>query len=77
MIIVKNKPDGTSRGFGFVEMLKVSEGQDAISGLNGKVLKDRPIIVSPAQDWSAQGGGRYRKGSGRTGGYSGGNNRRH
>ena len=63
-------------------MLKVSEGQDAISGLNGKVLKERPIVVSPAQDWSSQGGGAKPrkfggKSGGYTGGYNGGHDRRH
>ena len=36
---------GQSRGYGFVEMPSVSEGQAAITALNGKTLRDRTICV--------------------------------
>ena len=44
--IVTDKYTGRSRGFWFVEMTKVSEGQAAIAGLNGKMLKDRTLGVN-------------------------------
>jgi cold-inducible RNA-binding protein len=47
--IVKDKYDGQSKGFAFVEMPTVSEGQAAISALNGKTLKDRALTVNPAR----------------------------
>ena len=36
---------GQSRGYGFVEMPSVSEGQAAITALNGKALRHRTIDV--------------------------------
>jgi len=56
VIIVKNRYDGSSRGFGFVEMLRTPEGQAAITNLNGKVLKKGLIFCNAIQDWSDFGG---------------------
>ncbi len=39
---------GQSRGYGFVEMPSVSEGQAAITGLNGKTLRRRTIDIIQA-----------------------------
>ncbi len=39
---------GQSRGYGFVEMPSVSEGQAAITALNGKTLRYRTIEVIQA-----------------------------
>jgi len=39
---------GQSRGYGFVEMPSVSEGQAAITALNGKTLRHRTIEVIQA-----------------------------
>ena len=47
--IIKDKYSGQSRGFGFVEMPSKSEGQAAITGLEGKTLKDRTLDVSEAR----------------------------
>ena len=47
--IIKDKMSGRSRGFGFVEMPNKEEAQAAISGLNGKELKGRAIIVNEAR----------------------------
>jgi RNA recognition motif-containing protein len=72
--IIKDKFSGQSKGFAFVEMPKLSEGQAAIIGLNGKKLKDRSIAVSGARERSSdsRGGG----GGGRSfGGGGGGGNR--
>lgn len=61
--IIKDKFTGRSRGFGFVEMPNQEEGESAISGLNGKDLKDREIVVNQARprrdDRGGEGGGGF------------------
>ena len=57
--IIKDRSSGQSKGFGFVEMPSVSEGQAAISALNGKTLKDRALTVNPARPRSDDKGGSY------------------
>jgi RNA recognition motif-containing protein len=47
--IVTDKYTGRSRGFGFVEMPEKAEAEAAISGLNGKELKGREIVVNEAR----------------------------
>jgi RNA recognition motif-containing protein len=74
--IVKDKYSGRPRGFGFVEMATVSEGQAAIAGLNGKALKDQTLNVNAARPPSdSRGGGAY--GSRRGGGPSRGRQSRY
>ena len=68
--IITDKYSGRPKGFGFVEMSSVSEGQAAITGLNGKTLKDRILNVSAAQPRSDNRGGRS-YGERRSGGYGG------
>jgi len=46
---------GQSRGYGFVEMPSVSEGQAAITALNGKTLRQRSIDVLQALPLSDNG----------------------
>ena len=46
---------GQSKGYGFVEMASVSEGQAAITALNGKTLRYRPIDVIQALPLSNHG----------------------
>ena len=83
--IMKDKYTGQSRGFGFVEMPVLSEGQAAIIGLNGKTIQNRQINVSGARERSDSGGGRtqsskrgggsrngWSRGGGRSGGSRGG-----
>ena len=61
--IVTDKYTGQSRGFGFVEMPAVSEGQAAINGLNGKTVKDSILVVNAARPRSdSRGGGFGRRG---------------
>ena len=65
--IVKDKYSGRPRGFGFVEMAVVSEGQAAIAGVNGKALQDQTLVVNAARPPSGnRGGGSYgdRRGGG-------------
>jgi cold-inducible RNA-binding protein len=78
--IVKDRYTGRPRGFGFVEMSTVSEGQAAIAGLNGKALKDQTLNVNAARPPSGgssggRGGGSY--GNRRGGWSSGGRQRRY
>jgi len=69
--IITDKYSGRPKGFGFIEMASVSEGQAAITGLNGKTLKDRTLNVNAARPRSDnRGGGSY--GDRRGGGFSGG-----
>ncbi len=77
--IIKDNYSGQSKGFGFVEMPKLQEGQAAITGLNGKKLKERAITVNGARPRGEGGGGGRggRGGGGRSsfgnrGGYGGG-----
>lgn len=64
--VITDKYSGRPKGFAFVEMPSVSEGQAAIGGLNGKTLKDRTMSVSAARPREDRGtsfrggkGGRY------------------
>lgn len=47
--IIKDKFSGQSKGFGFVEMEEIKEGQNAIKELNGKELGGRSLIVNQAR----------------------------
>ncbi|MBA7677202.1 hypothetical protein ES703_85453 [subsurface metagenome] len=74
--IITDKYSGRPKGFGFVEMPSVSEGQAAITGLNGKTLKERTLNVNAARPRSDdRGGGSY--GDRRGGGFGGGRQRRY
>jgi cold-inducible RNA-binding protein len=62
-----DKFSGRPRGFAFVEMTSKSEAEAAITGLNGKTLKDRTIVVNEARPRpDNRGGGSYgnRRGGG-------------
>lgn len=48
-VVIKDKFSGQSKGFGFVEMEDVKEGQNAIQNLNGKDLNGRSVTVSQAR----------------------------
>lgn len=55
--IITDKYSGRPKGFGFVEMPSVSEGQAAITALNGKALKDRTLNVNAARPRTDNRGG--------------------
>jgi RNA recognition motif-containing protein len=47
--IVTDRDTGLSRGFGFVEMATRSEGEAAITTLNGKEINGRALKVNEAK----------------------------
>jgi cold-inducible RNA-binding protein len=77
--IVTDKISGRSRGFAFIEMPAIAEGQAAITGLNGKTMKERTLDISAARprtdDRGGSGGNRGGGGGGFHGGYGGGGGR--
>ncbi len=73
--IIKDRFTARPKGFAFVEMPSVAEGQAAIAGLNGKILKDRTLTVNAARPRTEDGGNRS-QGDRRGGGFSGGTGRR-
>jgi RNA recognition motif-containing protein len=54
--IITDGYSGVSKGFGFVEMSTVAEGEKAISELNGTVVRNREIIVNKARPRRPRGG---------------------
>ena len=71
--IIEDRETGRSRGFGFVEMSSKSDGESAISALNGTEVDGRELKVNeakPREDRGFGGGGRGRGGNGGGGGYS-------
>ncbi len=74
--IITDKYSGRSKGFGFVEMASKSEAEAAITGLNGKTLKDRTVVVNEARPRTDnRSGGSY--GDRGSGGFGGGRQRRY
>jgi len=69
--IVKDKFNGLSKGFAFVEMPVQAEAQKAIEELAGKELKGRSLDVNEARPRTE----RPNRGGGGGGGYRGGGNR--
>ena len=69
--IPSDRISGRPRGFAFVEMASKSEAEAAITGLNGRVFKDRTIVVNESRPRTEnRGSGSY--GNRRGGGYGGG-----
>ena len=79
--IIKDKFSHESKGFGFVEMSKKSEGEAAIEALNGKDFMGQNLTVNEARPKSEsggrRGGGGYGGNRGGGGGYGGGGGRRY
>ncbi|MEK7603033.1 MAG: RNA-binding protein [Patescibacteria group bacterium] len=48
-VVIKDRDSGQSKGFGFVEMEDIKEGQNAIKELNGKEISGRSIVVNQAR----------------------------
>ncbi len=85
--IPADKLSGRPKGFAFIEMDSKSEAEAAIEGINGKMLKNRTVVVNEArprtENRGGGGGGSFgnRRGGGssggRGGGYGGGRQRRY
>lgn len=59
-VVIKDRDSGQSKGFGFVEMEDLKEGQTAMKELDGKELSGRAITVNqarPQEDRRPRGGG--------------------
>ena len=68
--IITDRDSGRPKGFAFVEMSSKTEAEAAISGLNGKMLNERTIVVNearPKTDNRSSGG----YGGNRSGGFGG------
>jgi len=78
--VITDKYSGRPKGFAFIEMSSKSEGEAAITSLNGKALNERTIVVNEARPRTDnRSGGSYgdRRGGGGGGGYGGGRQRRY
>ncbi len=82
--ILKDKMNGRSKGFGFVEMEDDEAAKAAIAALNETEVQGRKLIVNESQPrqeggggggYKKSGGGGYGGGGSRGGGYGGGGNR--
>ncbi len=73
--IISDKYSGRPKGFGFVEMATKSEAEAAITGLNGKTLKERTVVVNEARPRTDSRSGGFR--DSRSGGFGGGRQRRY
>ena len=70
--ILKDKMNGRSKGFGFVEMEDDEAAKAAIAALNETEVQGRKLIVNESQPrQEGSGGGGYKK----SGGYGGGGSR--
>jgi cold-inducible RNA-binding protein len=65
--LITDRESGRPKGFAFVEMPSITEGQAAINKLNGKMFKERTMTVSaarPRSNDSNRSGGGYKGGQG-------------
>jgi cold-inducible RNA-binding protein len=69
--IIKDKYTGQSKGFAFIEMPVLAQGQAALNTLNGKKIKERTITVTGARERTPDRGGNRSYGRGGGGGKGG------
>ena len=55
--VVEDRETGRSRGFGFVEMATKEEAQKAVEMLNGRLFRDRNLVVDEARPQPQRGPG--------------------
>jgi RNA recognition motif-containing protein len=55
--LIVDRDTGRARGFGFVEMSNDAEGNQAISGLNGREVDGRALNVNEARPKAERAGG--------------------
>ncbi len=78
--MITDRDTGRAKGFAFVEMPVLSEGQAAMTALNGKALKNRSLIVNAARPRTEDRGGGFRdrrSGGGGSGGFDRNRSRRY
>lgn len=63
--IITDQFTGRPRGFGFVEMATKEEGDRAIEQLNGRLFRDRNLVVNEARPQPTRSPGGPRGGGGR------------
>jgi len=73
--ILKDKMNGRSKGFGFVEMEDDEAARTAIANLNETEVMGRKLIVNESQPRQEGEGGGFKKRNGGGGGYGGGGGR--
>ena len=76
--VLRDKDNGRSKGFGFIEMPSKEEAQAAIEALNEKELQGRALRVNEARPREDSGGssrGNFKGGNSRGGYGSGGSSR--
>jgi len=67
VVIIKDRDSGQSKGFGFVEMADVKDGQNAIKEIDGKEVGGRKLNVNQARERDENaprgggGGGSFRR----------------
>ncbi len=67
VVIIKDRDTGQSKGFGFVEMSDIKEGQNAIKELDGQEVGGRKLTVNQAKERDdsrprgGSGGGSFRR----------------
>jgi cold-inducible RNA-binding protein len=70
--IPSDKFSGRPRGFAFVDMPTKTEADAAITGLNGKMLKDRTIVVNESKPKTDTRSGNFGPNKRAGGGFGGG-----
>jgi RNA recognition motif-containing protein len=70
--IVTDQFTGRPRGFGFVEMSTKEEAAKAVEMLNGRLFRDRNLVVDEARPQPQRGSGGPRSGGGGSRGGGGG-----
>ena len=58
--MITDRDTGRAKGFAFIEMPVLSEGQAAMTALNGKTLKNRSLIVNAARPRTEDRGGSFK-----------------
>jgi RNA recognition motif-containing protein len=62
--IITDQFTGRPRGFGFVEMATKEEATKAVEMLNGRLFRDRNLVVDEARPQPQRGGGGGERGGG-------------
>lgn len=58
--VITDRDTGRSKGFGFIDMATIEDGQHAISQLNGSIYGERTLTVNEARERQSYGGSQRR-----------------